>query len=332
VTRFGSTASERFARLGDGITPDRLRIVAAFGAAILIFGVGAFLHHGFASVASIEAILTVASFVGLVAAGQTFVILVGGIDLSMPWVLNAAAVLLATSSLGHNDRAIPAILLALGLGLTVGLVNGVAIAYFAVPAVVMTLAMNGIMEGLTLGVSKGLTCASCGSYAPLAIQNVYHTKVVGIPTDLLLWLGVTLLVGFVLSMTTFGRKIYATGNNPLASYLSGVRVRGVTVALYMLSGMFAALAGIALVAYGGQPSLGLGDPYLFQSIAAAVIGGVSILGGRGHYFGAAAGAITLVALITLLEAENMPEYGRSIVYGVTILAILLLFGRKEKAA
>jgi ribose transport system permease protein len=332
VTPFRTTASQRLARASEVLTPDRLRILVAFGAAMLIFVVGGFLHHGFASVGSIEAILTVASFVGFVAAGQTFVILVGGIDLSMPWVLNAAAVLLATSSLGHNDRALPAILLALGLGLAVGFVNGVAVAYLAVPAVVMTLAMNGIMQGLTLGVSKGLTCASCGSYAPAAIQSIYHSKALGVPTDLLLWLGVTLLVGFVLSMTTFGRKVYATGNNSLAAYLSGVKVRGVTVVLYMLSGMFAALAGIALVAYGGQPSLGLGDPYLFQSIAAAVIGGVSILGGRGHYFGAAAGSITLVALITLLQAENMPEYGRSIVYGVTILGILLLFGRKEKAA
>lgn len=314
------------------LTPDRSRVVVAFAAAILIFVVGAFLHHGFASRGSVEAILTVASFVGLVAAGQTFVILVGGIDLSVPWVLNGAAVLFATSSLGHDDRALPAILLALGLGLGVGFANGVAVAFLAVPAVVMTLAMNGIMEGLTLGVSKGLTCGSCGSYAPPVIQNAFNSRPGGIPSSLLLWLGVALLIGFVLSMTTFGRRIYAIGNNPLAAYLSGVRVRSVTVALYMLSGMFAALAGIALVAYGGQPTLGMGDPYLFQSIAAAVIGGVSILGGRGHYFGTVAGAITLIALISLLQAENMPEYGRSIVYGVTILGILLIFGRKERAA
>lgn len=314
------------------ITPDRRRIAIAFGAAILIFVIGAFLHHGFASRGSIEAILTVASFVGLVAAGQSFVILVGGIDLSVPWVLTGAAVLFATSSLGHDDRAVPAVLFGLGLGLGVGLVNGIGVAYLAIPAVVMTVAMNGIMEGLTLGISKGLTCSSCASSAPPNIQNAFNSHHLGVPSSLLLWLGVTLVVGFVLSLTTLGRMIYATGDNPLAAYLAGIRVRAVTVVLYMLSGMFAALAGIALVAYGGQPTLGMGDPYLFQSIAAAVIGGLSILGGRGHYFGTVAGAITLVGLISLLEAENMPEYGRSIVYGVTILAILLLFGRKEKPA
>ena len=107
-------------------------------------------------------------------------------------------------------------------------------------------------------------------------------------------------------------------------------MRLVTVALYMLSGLFAALGGIVLVGYGGQATLGMGDPYLFQSIAAAVIGGVSILGGRGHYLGALAGSITLVALVSVLLAENMPDWGRSVVYGGAILVILLLYGRERR--
>ena len=278
-------------RVAESLTPDRRRTLVTFGAAILVFVVGAFLHPGFASAASVKAILVIASFVGLVAAGQTFVLLVGGIDLSVPWVLNAAGVLFATASLGRDSRAAYALLLALGLGAMVGLVNGLCIAYLAVPAVVMTLAMNGIMEGLTLGRTQGLTCETCGSYAPTSLQNAIHAQVAGIPVELILWFGVILLVTFVLSFTTFGRKIYSTGNNAVASYLAGVNVRVVTVVLYMLSGFFAALAGILLVAYSGQATLGLGDPFLFQSIAAAVIGGVSILGGRGHYLGTVAGAI-----------------------------------------
>jgi ribose transport system permease protein len=99
-----------------------------------------------------------------------------------------------------------------------------------------------------------------------------------------------------------------------------------------LSGLFAALAGIVLVAYGGQATLGMGDPYLFQSIAAAVIGGVWILGGRGHYLGSFAGSITLVALVSVLLAKNMPDWGRDVVYGVVILAILLLYGRERQHA
>ncbi len=312
------------------LTPDRRRVLYAFGAAILVFVVGDLLHPGFASAASVKSLLVIASFVGFVAAGQTFVILVGGIDLSVPWVLNGAAILLITSSLGRDGRAVPAVLLTLGLGLVTGLVNGIGIAYLAVPAVVMTLGMNGIMEGLTLGLSKGLTCSSCASYAPKAVQDVIRTTVLGVRADLFLWLGIAILITFLLSATSFGRRIYAIGNNETAAYLAGINVRVVTVALYMLSGFFAALGGIVLVAYGGQATLGMGDPYLFQSIAAAVIGGVSILGGRGHYLGTVAGSITLVALVSVLLAENMPDWGRNVVYGVAILFILLLYGRERR--
>jgi ribose transport system permease protein len=318
------------ARLQDRLTRDRRRTLVTFGFALMVFVVGAFLHSGFASWGSVSAILEVASFVGFVAAGQTFVILVGGIDLSVPWVLNAAGILFVVSSLGHSGRAIPAVLLALGLGLALGAVNGFSVAYLGVPAVVMTLAMNGIMEGLTLGLTKGLTCARCSSYAPHVLQDVVHKNVLGIPADLILWLGVAALASVVLAFTTYGRKVYATGNNPTAAFLAGVNVKLITLSLYALSGMFAALAGIVLVSYSGQPTLGMGDPFLFQSIAAAVIGGISILGGRGNYLGTVAGAISLVALITLLQAENMPEYGRSIVYGVAILAVLVLVGREER--
>ncbi|HEY1512393.1 MAG TPA: ABC transporter permease [Gaiellaceae bacterium] len=319
-----------FGRLQDKLTRDRRRTFVAFTFAVIVFVVGAFLHSGFARWGSISAILEVASFVGFVAAGQTFVILVGGIDLSVPWVLNSAGILFAVFSLGHSGRAVPAVLLALGFGFAIGAVNGFCVAYLAVPAVVMTLAMNGIMEGLTLGLTKGLTCSRCNSYAPRVLQDVVHKNLVGIPADLILWFGVAALASLVLAFTTFGRKVYATGNNPTAAYLAGVNVRLVTLSLYGLSGMFAALAGIVLVSYSGQPTLGMGDPYLFQSIAAAVIGGISILGGRGNYLGTVAGAVSLVALISLLQAENMPDYGRSIVYGVAILVVLVLFGREER--
>jgi ribose transport system permease protein len=159
------------------------------------------------------------------------------------------------------------------------------------------------------------------------VRDAVNTNLLGVPAELFLWLGVTVAISFVLSATTFGRRVYAIGNNPQSAFLAGVNVRVLTVVLYMLSGLFSAFAGIVLAAYGGQATLGMGDPYLFQSIAAAVIGGLSILGGRGHYLGSVAGSVTLVALVSLLLAENMPDYGRSIVYGCAILAILLLYGR-----
>jgi ribose transport system permease protein len=327
-----TAVKERARRLPDVLTPNRVRTIIAFGAAIAVFVIGAILHPGFASAESVKAILLTASFVGFVAAGQTFVVLVGGIDLSVPWVLNGAAILVVTTSLGRDGRAPWAVLLTLAMGLGFGLVNGLAVAFLTVPAVVITLAMGGVAQGLTLGLSQGLTCSSCASYAPPVVRHAVTGEALGIPGGLFLWLGIALLITFVLGYTTFGRRVYAIGNNSEASFLAGVNVRLVTVVLYMLSGMFAAFAGIALAAYGGQASLGMGDPYLFQSIAAVVIGGVSILGGRGNYLGSTAGSITLVALVTLLLAENMPDWGRDVVYGGVILVILLLYGREKTTA
>jgi ribose transport system permease protein len=308
---------------------DQRRILYAIAAAILLFAIGGLIRPGFASLDSIEAVLTVACFVGIVAAGQTFVILIGGIDLSVPWALNAGAILMMSSAASSNGRTPLALLLTLGMGAVVGLCNGVGIAVFGVPAVVMTLAMNGVLEGLTLGLSGGLTCPTCAAYAPSVLQSVAHGTVLGIPAILYLWLAIILVASFVLTFTTFGRGTYAIGNNARASFLAGINVTRTTIILYVLSGTFSSLAGIMLLGFGGQASLGIGEPYLFQSIAAAVIGGVYIAGGRGHYVGAVAGAVSLVALVSVLMALNMPEYGRSITYGVIILMLLLLYGRES---
>lgn len=312
------------------IKPDRRRGLYALVAAIVVFVVGDIIQPGFASADGVQTVLVVASFVGLVAAGQTFVVLIGGIDLSVPWMLNSAAVLLAVTSEGSNARSWWAIPLVLLIGLAMGALNGIGVAYLAVPAVVMTLGMNGILQGLILGVTGGFTCETCSSPPPPALATLVSGKVLGIPGELVVWLVVAVIITVVLSWTTFGRRIYATGNNSRASLLSGVNTQLLTVGLYALSGLLATLAGMLLMAYGGKATLGMGDPYLFQSIAAVVIGGIYILGGRGHYLGALVGAITLTAVVSVLLAKNMPDYGRDIVYGCTVLVILLFYGRAER--
>ncbi|GAB1823451.1 ABC transporter permease [Herbidospora sp. RD11066] len=302
------------------------RALYAVAIAVAVLVIGAILTPGLASWPGLRAVLVVASFTGFVAAGQMLVVLVGGIDLSIPWVLNAAAIVLTTTSLGLSQRLPLALAFAIGAGLVAGLVNGLGVAWLGVPAVVMTLGMNGVLQGLTLGLSQGLTCDTCGHYAPQPLRDLFAGTV---PAALLVWLGIALLVTVLLRLTVFGRRVYATGVNPRAAFLSGVGVKGVTVALYTLSGGCAALAGIMLVGYGGQASLGLGDPYLFESIAAVVVGGVSILGGRGDYFGVVAGSLTLVAVTTVLRAQQVPEFGRLMIYGLVILAILFAYGRER---
>ena len=308
----------------------RRQVVFAFAAAGLVILVGQILHPGFASAGSIKAILTIASFVGVASIGQTMVFLVAGIDLSIPWVMGGSAILLIAVSAGQNTRLWFAIPLTLAGGLVVGCVNGAGVAFLGISPVVITLGMNGIIEGLGLGLTNGLTCNACGDQSPSVLRNVTTGHLSWMPTEVLIWIGVSALVVALLSKTTFGRRVYAIGNNVTAARLAGINVRMVTVAVYALSSCFAAVAGILLVGYDSKVSLGMGTPYLFLTIAAAVVGGTSIMGGRGSYLGTAAGAITLTALVSLLEAERLPTFAQDILYGVSILAIVFLYGREHR--
>lgn len=253
-TRVGEPPAGRgTAAFWDHFKPDRRKALYGLIAAAVIFAVGDQLQPGFASASGVKTILVVASFVAFVTAGQTFVILIGGIDLSVPWVLNAAAVMLAVTAAGSDSRAVWAIPLTLALGLVVGLVNGLGVAYLSVPAVIMTLGMNGIMQGLTLGFTGGFTCGNCSSPAPASVHTAVYGSVFGIPGELFILAGVAVVVTLVLSYTGFGRRIYAVGNNERASYLSGVNVKLVTITLYGLSGLFAAMAGILLMGTAARP-------------------------------------------------------------------------------
>ena len=304
--------------------------VFAFAAAIALVIIGGIYRPSFIQPGNLATLLLLASFIGIAAAGQTFVVLIGGIDLSVPWVLNAMAILLTTMSLGQNARAWWAVPLALAAGLAVGAINGLGIVLFDIPPVVMTLAMNGIMEGLVLGFTGGFTCAACNSYAPPAVVAAFTGQLIpGVANGLLVWALIAVGVGVILSMTLLGRRIYALGNNLLATYLSGIDTRAVTVIVYALSGLFAGIAGFGLAAFGQQATLGMGDPFLFDSIAAVVIGGASILGGRGNYWGSVAGAIFLIVLRSVLQEYSIGEAGRSIASGVVILIALLLYGRQQ---
>ncbi|MBO0779224.1 MAG: ABC transporter permease [Ktedonobacteraceae bacterium] len=315
----------RFARTQRGT-------ILAYAAIVILFVIGGIYRPAFVYPSNIGQLLLLASFVGIVAAGQMFVILIGGIDLSVPWVLNAMAVLLTTTSLGLDSRAWWVVLLVLLIGIAIGITNGLGIVLFDIPPVVMTLGMNGVMQGLVLGLTGGFTCSACNSVAPPVVQAPITGQILGIPAGLLVWLIIAVLVGIVLGFTTLGRRIYALGNNAVAAFLAGVNVRLVTIIVYALGGLFAAVAGIALTAFGQQATLGMGDPYLFDSIAAVVIGGTAIMGGRGNYWGTIAGAIFLVVLRAVLQEYNISEAGRSIASGIVILVALLLYGREAREA
>jgi ribose transport system permease protein len=149
-------------------------------------------------------------------------------------------------------------------------------------------------------------------------------KIGPVPYDVLIWLGLTTIAAIALSVTTFGRYLYAVGTNRTVAHFSGVSIRWITVLTYVVSGVTAVIAGILLTGYSGQSFLGEGDPYLFSSVAAVAIGGASILGGSGHYVGTVAGALILTVLSGLLPILNLNPASLQIIYGLVIILTVSL--------
>lgn len=265
--------------------------------------------------------LQIGSFLGIVAAGMMIVILISQIDLSVPWTLTAAA-MMATAVGGA--WALP---VGLGVGLLVGLVNGVGVAYLRIPSMIFTLGVNAVMRGLMVAHTGGFApqTAATDLMRWLAAEHSF-----GIPNALFVWLAVSVLVALILRRMALGRYIYAIGNKEAAAYLAGVNTRGVIVISFALCGLAAGLAGVLLAGYSTKAYQGMGDAYLLPSIAAVVIGGTNILGGRGRYLGTFVGVILIVLLNSVLSIMEMPEAGRQVIYGGVIILMLLVYGRSEQ--
>jgi ribose transport system permease protein len=295
-------------------------ILVAYLATIALLLFTSLVSTGFLAGAHLRSMVLLAAFIGIVALGQTFVIIGGGIDLSVPWVLNGAAVFVTLFAHGHNEPLFWAAPLLLAAGALVGMINGLGIAVAGVPPIIMTLAVNVILQGGILICTGGAPTAA----APTALQFLAVGRVGGIPVVLVIWAVLAVTASILLSKTTFGRYLYALGANATVAKYSGVPTLRTVVLSYTLSGFTAALVGMLLTGYSGQAYLGMGDPYLFTSIAAVAIGGTSIMGGSGHYIGTIAGAFLLTILTALLPALNLSSGALQIVYGIVILVTVSL--------
>ncbi len=256
-----------------------------------------------------------ASYLGIIAIGQTLVLLLGGIDLSIPYMLNLSAVLLVElqAQSGYSGSAAFAVALLLGLG--AGLTNGLGIAVLGISPLVMTLGMNSILEGVAFIYSGG----SPLGIAPPFVTTLSTDLLWGIPNVFILWMGLTVVVTIVLVFALWGRGLYSVGSNYKASALSGLPVKRTIVAAYAISGLSAALGGVLLAGYSGQAYLGMGDSYLLPSIAVVVIGGTSILGGKGSYVQTVAGVLMITVITSALVTVGVSEAERDILYGGAIL-------------
>ena len=265
--------------------------------------------------------LKIASFLGVAATGMMLVILLGHIDLSLPWVI-AASAMLATALGGW--MALP---YGLCIGAFVGLLNGLGVAYLRVPSMIFTLGMNTVLKGLMVVFTGGFAPRS---EAPHWMEVLAVGDTFGIPHSLFAWMAVGAVAVLILTRTPLGRYIYAVGNQEQAVFLSGVRTQWVIVGAFVLCGTFAAVTGMMLAGFSHKAYQAMGDEYLMPAIAAVIIGGTNILGGRGTYMGTVLGTVTIVLLSNMLSVMQMPEAGRQIIYGTVIIGMLLVYGRQEE--
>lgn len=294
---------------------ERQGVVASYALCAVLFVIGTIHSSGFASGSSIRQMLVFASFVGFAALGQTLVIIAGGLDLTVPWLMAFGGVELSRLSAGGMP-AVPAIALVVAIGTGIGLLNGIGVTRLRIAPIVMTLAMGGLVQAFLLAVGE---LQSTGDQVPPAAVHLAGNRVGPLPVVAVVWLVFAIVTGIVLSRTAFGRHVHAVGANDTVARLSGVNVSLIRVLTYAISGATTTFGGVVLSGYVGTTYLDIGGPYLFTSIAAVIIGGASILGGSGSYWGTVAGALTLTVLSALLPLFKLSNAGLEIVYGVVIL-------------
>ncbi|MDR3514535.1 MAG: ABC transporter permease [Azospirillaceae bacterium] len=311
--------------------PGRLRTVLQNRAlqmlviVILVWIVAGLSSRGFASFGHLRYLLELAAVIGLVAAGQTLVVIAGGIDLSVGAIVTVSAISLPLLSGAGDATGLVGLLATLAVATAIGLVNGVGVSALRVHPMIMTLAMATFLQGALILVAGG---TAVSAHNPV-VEWLGSGRLGGIPAGILLWLVVSGATLALLHATPLGARIFALGANPLATLLSGVSVPGTTMLIYAVSGFTAGLAGIVVLGMNGQGYVGIGDPYLLASIAAVVLGGTSVLGGRGSYAGTIPGAILLVTVTALITVVNASPGWRNILFGGLILGLLLLSGRER---
>lgn len=270
----------------------------------------------FATGENLQTIAVAAAPFALIAFGQTLVILTGGIDLSVGSVIALSAMVAAATVKAHPEAIWLAVVVAVLVGLAVGMVNGLLVAVLEVPAFVATLGSLTTASGLAFVVGHGAPINGL----PVGFGDIANTKVLGLEIPVLAMIVGFVLLAVVMRKTTYGMRVYAVGGNPLAAQIAGIRVKRVLFSVYTVSGVLAGLSGVMLASrvIAGTPNLGSG--YELDAIAAVVIGGASLLGGRGTVWGTAIGLLLIQTLNNGLDLLVVPSYWQDVIKGVLIAA------------
>ncbi len=301
--------------------PAWVLFVAVYIVVLAVIGGESWSAHYFNS------LLTLALFYTVLALGQGAVVLTGGLDLSVPHTLAFSGVVLAAVANGAEGPAYWAIPMVLGIGMAVGFVNGLGIVLFGMPSIVVTLATNGIMQGLALLYTGGIPTGK----SPPSLQWLFNERWLGFAPAAWSIILIAIASVIILHRTSFGRRLFAVGNSLRVARLSGTRVDMTLMGVYMLSGFCSALGGVLMTGFSGISFLSMGLPLLLPTIAVVLVGGTLATGGRGHYMGMLGGALLLTALGTLVTGSQVPIAVRDIVFGVVVLGAVLTLRERRGA-
>ena len=288
---------------------------------VLLCVVLTFANPFFLTEQNISNVLRQTSINGILAIGMTYVILTGGIDLSVGSVLAFSSMVAASLVSGEQPQGVfVAIMAGLGTGAALGMVNGLLVSRFGVPPFVATLGMLSVARGLTFIYTDGTPIPNLSP----AFRTIGQGFVGPVPVPVFIFAGVALLFWWVLKYTTFGRYIYAVGGNERSARTSGVNTRGVLFGAYIIAGSLAGLAGLILTARTTSALPQAGVSYELDAIAAVVIGGTSLSGGTGSVLGTVIGALIIGVINNGLDLLGVSSYYQQVIKGVIIITAVLL--------
>lgn len=318
------TGTTAVAKMPQGVNWGRWLSVSAIWIVLVILIIGAYLvSPEFLSTRNIGVLFKQAAPLGILAVGQTLVILTGGIDLSVASLMAAVSVFAAGLIDGRDELVVPVVAFCLVFSALVGLANGLLVTKLKIPPFITTLGMILIVQGIRFVYSKGTP----KTYIPDSLRFYGRDSLGSVPMALIVWFVIAVVVTFILNRTTFGRRLYATGGNPRTAYLSGVDIDRVKIAAYTACSFLAGIAGLILVGYVGTADSWLGLGYELNAIAAVVIGGTAFEGGKGSQIGTIAGVLILTVMFNLVLMLQFDEEARRIVKGLIILSSVALYAR-----
>jgi len=302
--------------------PTRMAVILGVG----LYAFTVFRVPGALSVSAISTLFMLTLLLSFASAGQTMVLIGGGMDFTVGAVMSVAAMITTSIMQGQDGRILQTLVVCLAFGAVVGFINGICTTKVGLPALVVTLAIGNVVTRMSYLITAG---TPVGSVGPAFFRSVTYRFFGVIPSLTLYAIAIFPLVFYLLYRSRFGRQLYLVGNNPEAARLCGINVARVKTTSYMISGMLSALTGMLGVGMLHSARNQMFDAYAYNSLIAVVVGGTSFAGGIGTYTGTVAGSMVMVMLNNMLTALNLSQRIREITLGLVLVLILAMYNRRK---